>query len=482
MRGVASGAIASDYQRTRVERVCTRLGLVSLAYLWHQPQGALLRRMVGGGIEAILVKIAAAGLVPGRHLGARLAALPAQLHALRRRYGINVCGEGGEYETLTLDCPLFPLGRIVLDAWDTVTVSNDALAPVALLHPTAFHVEPKARAGSPGAADSDAAVAAQQFSLAKVLEVPRGFEAPEAATQPAPPDPSRLPQAQLLVAEAGQYVTLTAEVPSTAGGGGAQADTAAALTAALSAVDAALPALGLAWPASLFAHLYVPDMSQFGAANAAYGSFFPAVNPPARATVELAAGGGLTLAVEVLFCRAPALRRVLHVQSISEWAPSCIGPYAQAAAHAGLVLFAGQIGLHPPTMEVVPGGLDMQAVRCLASCQAVAIGMRTHLAQALLWATVYVSDAAGSDAWAQAAAHIDAFLEGCLETGLWLRGAGCGGACGGEQAAAALEGWDGQEGGDEEDEELDDYLRPPDMRRHWRPLLTFVTVPQLPRG
>lgn len=28
----------ADYQRTRVERVCARLGLVSLAYLWHQPQ------------------------------------------------------------------------------------------------------------------------------------------------------------------------------------------------------------------------------------------------------------------------------------------------------------------------------------------------------------------------------------------------------------------------------------------------------------
>ena len=26
---------------------------------------------------------------------------------LCRMYGINVCGEGGEYETLTLDCPLF---------------------------------------------------------------------------------------------------------------------------------------------------------------------------------------------------------------------------------------------------------------------------------------------------------------------------------------------------------------------------------------
>lgn len=22
-------------------------------------------------------------------------------------FGLNVCGEGGEYETLTLDCPLF---------------------------------------------------------------------------------------------------------------------------------------------------------------------------------------------------------------------------------------------------------------------------------------------------------------------------------------------------------------------------------------
>ena len=38
LQGVASGAIASDYQRLRVEAVCGRLGLTSLAYLWHQPQ------------------------------------------------------------------------------------------------------------------------------------------------------------------------------------------------------------------------------------------------------------------------------------------------------------------------------------------------------------------------------------------------------------------------------------------------------------
>lgn len=43
---VSSGAIASDYQRLRVESVCSRLGLVSLAYLWKQDQSFLLEQMV----------------------------------------------------------------------------------------------------------------------------------------------------------------------------------------------------------------------------------------------------------------------------------------------------------------------------------------------------------------------------------------------------------------------------------------------------
>ena len=43
---VSSGAIASYYQRLRVESVCSRLGLVSLAYLWKQDQTLLLEEMV----------------------------------------------------------------------------------------------------------------------------------------------------------------------------------------------------------------------------------------------------------------------------------------------------------------------------------------------------------------------------------------------------------------------------------------------------
>lgn len=54
-----------------------------------------------------------------------------------------MCGEGGEYETLTLDCPLFHRARIVLDSWQLVLHSADNVAPVGVLHPTAFHLESK---------------------------------------------------------------------------------------------------------------------------------------------------------------------------------------------------------------------------------------------------------------------------------------------------------------------------------------------------
>ena len=43
-------------------QVCARLGLVSLAYLWRQPQARLLRDMWQAGVHAVLVKVAAIGL------------------------------------------------------------------------------------------------------------------------------------------------------------------------------------------------------------------------------------------------------------------------------------------------------------------------------------------------------------------------------------------------------------------------------------
>jgi diphthine-ammonia ligase len=88
IEAVSSGAIASDYQRSRVERVCSKLKLVSLAYMWHQPQSQLMREMIVHGIDARLIKVAAAGLDPERHLGKSLRQMEGPLHKLRRLYGI----------------------------------------------------------------------------------------------------------------------------------------------------------------------------------------------------------------------------------------------------------------------------------------------------------------------------------------------------------------------------------------------------------
>ena len=42
-------------------QVCGRLGLLSLAFLWREPQAKLLRDMWQAGIHAVMVKVAAIG-------------------------------------------------------------------------------------------------------------------------------------------------------------------------------------------------------------------------------------------------------------------------------------------------------------------------------------------------------------------------------------------------------------------------------------
>ncbi|KAF5115793.1 hypothetical protein DV495_000005 [Geotrichum candidum] len=106
VQGVSVGAILSTYQRTRVENVCQRLGLTSLAYLWERSQAELLDEIIASGVDARIIKTAAYGLGV-RHLGKSLGEIRAELVKMNRMFGLHLCGEGGEYETLVVDSPLF---------------------------------------------------------------------------------------------------------------------------------------------------------------------------------------------------------------------------------------------------------------------------------------------------------------------------------------------------------------------------------------
>ncbi|XP_046859875.1 diphthine--ammonia ligase-like [Xenia sp. Carnegie-2017] len=142
IEGVSSGAIFSDYQKVRVENVCSRLGLTSFAYLWHRNQEDLLKDMIDSDINSIIIKVAAMGLDPKKHLGKSIAEMYSYLLEINKKYGCNICGEGGEYETFTLNCPMFKK-RIVIDSQQIVIHSDDAFAPVGYLCFNEMHLEEK---------------------------------------------------------------------------------------------------------------------------------------------------------------------------------------------------------------------------------------------------------------------------------------------------------------------------------------------------
>ncbi|EDV29840.1 uncharacterized protein TRIADDRAFT_49818 [Trichoplax adhaerens] len=142
IEAVSVGAILSNYQRVRVENVCSRLGLVSLAYLWQRDQQDLLMEMIDDGIDARIIKVAALGLEPQKHLGKSLQEIAPVMRRFNQKYGLNICGEGGEYETFTLDCPLFTQ-KIIIDRQEILIHSDDAFAPVGYLRFQEMHLQAK---------------------------------------------------------------------------------------------------------------------------------------------------------------------------------------------------------------------------------------------------------------------------------------------------------------------------------------------------
>lgn len=101
---------------------------------------------------------------------------------------------------------------------------------------------------------------------------------------------------------------------------------------------------GFSWENVLYVHLYIADMCEFAKANETYVTFITQekcqFGVPSRSTIELPLlQTGLGRAyIEVLVANDQS-KRVLHVQSISSWAPSCIGPYSQVLILLSLNLF-----------------------------------------------------------------------------------------------------------------------------------------------
>ena len=112
--GVVTGALWSDYQWDRMNLICGDLDLCVLSPLWRKSQDDVYDLMCSSGVDAIIVGVFAEGLDEswlGRHLDMEA---KKELLALRDRYGISIMGEGGEYESMTLDSPMYSK-RLVIE-------------------------------------------------------------------------------------------------------------------------------------------------------------------------------------------------------------------------------------------------------------------------------------------------------------------------------------------------------------------------------
>jgi diphthine-ammonia ligase len=119
--GVVSGALASEYQKTRIDAIGHRLGLKTFAPLWHKEPSAYVRSLVAGGYDVRFSRTAAEG-VPNAWAGTRLDL--AKIEAMERHpAGPHVAGEGGEYETLVVAAPHYK-GRLECEGHVEATASR----------------------------------------------------------------------------------------------------------------------------------------------------------------------------------------------------------------------------------------------------------------------------------------------------------------------------------------------------------------------
>lgn len=369
---LCSGAILSTYQRTRIEAIALRLGLIPLSYLWQYPilpppsPGGLLEDMATVGFAVRIVKVASGGLDDSL-LWCDLMdpSVRKKVEKNMRRFGGSVLGEGGEYETLVTDGPR--------EIWKgSLDVDEQA-------------IHRRLDYGSGGAAwiafeNGSGKVVSQQYEgraqnwrqrLRKVdlwdqeflqvlkrilIDGPLNWMAQETEDRQALLS-VKLEQWEAKAVHHRSAYTLNLSNLTAISAGGNAVDQMMEINRDLLFV---LRAYNCTIRDIVFTTIVLTSMSDYTSVNTLYAKDFQ-LNPPARVTVAINLPPKVSVMVSyVVSLDADRTGDALHVQSRSYWTPANIGPYSQATsirindeAVSSLVYVAGQIPLVPATMQVL---------------------------------------------------------------------------------------------------------------------------------
>ncbi len=107
IQGIITGAVASQYQASRVQKICHELDLWCINPLWQIEQNKLLEELIEKKFEIIIAGVYAYPFEK-KWLGKIITKETIkELKEYQTKYEINPAGEGGEIETFVTDCPLF---------------------------------------------------------------------------------------------------------------------------------------------------------------------------------------------------------------------------------------------------------------------------------------------------------------------------------------------------------------------------------------
>ncbi|XP_041469317.1 diphthine--ammonia ligase-like [Lytechinus variegatus] len=415
VEGVSVGAILSNYQRVRVENVCQRLGLIPLAYLWRRDQSELLQEMIQANVHAIIIKVAALGL-GAKHLGKTISEIQPYMEIMKTKYHLNVCGEGGEYETFTLDCPLFTK-KIVIDSFDVVKHDDDEVSPVFYIHFGKMHL-----------ADKDIGLEEKSFSeRIKDLKMKRGRnlhrELMIKDLTPSPLNSTKTDHLDIICPTvdklksrlspscqcSNQGFVWVCGVRATCKAEYSTSSILLSTQVAMETLNEQLNSKGYSLKDAVLIHLYVRNMSDFASINSVYCQYFK-LNPSARVCVQADLPEGIALQLDCLAHHTPTsaqgsgeggvdierdpahYRTTMHVQGYSHWAPANVGPYSQAVQIGSLVFCAGMIPLCPSNMTLIEGGINAESTISLRSLTRVLAAMHPGMGlNHVVMATCYVN-------------------------------------------------------------------------------------------
>jgi ABC transporter with metal-binding/Fe-S-binding domain ATP-binding protein len=107
IEGIVTGAVESVYQAVRVQKICNKLNIECFNPLWQRDQIEILETLIKENFEVIVVGVMAYPL-DEKFLGRKIdEKFILEMKRLQDKYKINPAGEGGEFESFTMNCPLF---------------------------------------------------------------------------------------------------------------------------------------------------------------------------------------------------------------------------------------------------------------------------------------------------------------------------------------------------------------------------------------